>query len=135
MSRTGRDAGFSLVESLVAIALLGLSIVTILGAIGTAASTSGLQARQADADAALRSGAEFVKSVSYIACPDVASYDVSSATTAPGMSVAATVQFWNGSNFQANCPAQDHGFQKVVLRASAAQEAFERTLEVIKRRP
>ena len=135
MSRRGRDAGFTLVESLVAIALLGLSVVAILGAIGTAASTTGLQARQADADAGLRSGAELVKSQPYVACPAIPAYDPSQATTAPDLELTATVEHWDGSSFVGSCPLVDGGFQRVTVTATAANGAFTRSLQVIKRRP
>lgn len=135
MSVRARDGGFTLVESLVAIALLGLSVVAILGAIGTAASTTGLQARQADADAGLRSGAELVKSQPYVACPAVAAYDPSQATTSPDLTLTATIEHWNGSTFVASCPVVDGGFQRVTVTATAANGAFTRSLEVVKRRP
>lgn len=134
--RSGGDAGFSLVECLVTIALLGISVVAIVGALGTAASTTGLQARQADADAALRSGAELVKSQPYVACPLVAAYDPSTATTSTEVSLElASLEHWNGSAFQESCPALDGGFQRVTLRAASADGTFQRTLELIKRRP
>jgi prepilin-type N-terminal cleavage/methylation domain-containing protein len=135
-ARRGSDTGFSLVESIVAIAILGIAVVAIVGALGTAASTTGLQARQADADAALRSGAEAIKSQPYVACPGVPAYSTAGTTLAPGMTVSlSSVEHWNGATFVAACPASDGGFQRVTLQADAAGGTFVRTLEFIKRRP
>lgn len=136
MRRRQVDAGFSLVESLVTIALIGIAIVGIMGALGTATTASDLQARQADADAALRSGAELIKSQAYVACPLVPSYDPSSATTAPQMTVTlVSVEHWDGSAFQSACPVTDGGFQRITIEAASTGGTFERSLQFIKRRP
>lgn len=129
------DAGLSLVECLVTVVLLGLGVVAIVGALGTAAATSGVQGRQSEADLALRNAAELVKSQAYVACPVVPSYDVSAATGSAELTIAvASVEHWNGSAFQASCPVVDGGFQKVVLEATASGN-FVRDLEIVKRRP
>jgi type II secretory pathway pseudopilin PulG len=134
--KAARDEGMTLVESLVSLSLLGLAIVAILGALGAAATTSGLQSRQADADAALRSAAELVKSQPYDACPAAPTYGVAAASNAPGLTLAIdSVEHWNGSNFQPACPVLDGGFQRITVRASAAGGSFERTLQFVKRRP
>lgn len=136
MSRLrNHDAGFSLVECLITVALLGMSIVAIVGALGTAAATSGVQGRQAEADAALRNAAELVKSQAYLACPTPPTYSVTGATPSTEITIAIEqVEHWNGSSFQDACPVLDGGFQRITLQATAGGN-FERDLEMIKRRP
>lgn len=132
-----RDAGFSLVECVVAIAIIGISAAAIIGAIGTAARTSSFHRGQADVEAGLRSKTEAIKAEPYLPCPAIPAYTGGAAATAPDrvtITVAA-VEHWNGSAFQAACTALDAGFQRITLRALAEADRVDRTFEFVKRRP
>lgn len=69
MTSKGRgEAGDTLIELLVTVAIMGLAIVFIVGGIAQAAMLSGLHRDQADVSAALASAAEYVKSLPYQPC-------------------------------------------------------------------
>jgi prepilin-type N-terminal cleavage/methylation domain-containing protein len=62
------ERGSTLVEVLVAVALLGIAFTAILGGLGTAVQTSGQHREEADANAALVSAAETVKAANFAPC-------------------------------------------------------------------
>lgn len=71
MSRSTRvrdERGDSLVEILVALAVLGIGITGLLTALVTHASTTTINKDQAQIETALLSAAEYVKALPYVAC-------------------------------------------------------------------
>jgi type II secretory pathway pseudopilin PulG len=61
MRRPQGDSGDTLVEILVALAVLGIGIVALTGALTTNVTTTGLNRQQAQAESVLTSAAEHVK--------------------------------------------------------------------------
>jgi prepilin-type N-terminal cleavage/methylation domain-containing protein len=66
--RARSDGGFSLVELLMAIAIMGIAFVAILGALGTSVRSSEVHRTSADGNAALTSAAETVKAATFTPC-------------------------------------------------------------------
>lgn len=116
------EAGFSMVEILVTIVIVGVTFAAILGGIVTSITVSALQRNIATADAVARSAGEWVKDSvhnPYAPCGSVGAYSLSGLSVTSGTSVAIThVEYWTGSvptpadyvpGFQSSCPSPDNG--------------------------
>jgi type II secretory pathway pseudopilin PulG len=141
------ESGETLVELMITIAIMGVSIVAILGAIWTSIRISDYHRKTTDADVVLRNYAEVIKSNSAAVPVGAASYDASyrpcevlgtSGTyptytpPAPNASYVATVesiQYLNGYDSTTNaptwraqssgCPAGgDQGLQQLTLKVT-----------------
>lgn len=132
-----RDAGESLVELLVSIAIMGVAVTGILGAVGMAASSSSTHENLAQAQRLLRNWAE---SLTYsAACPAA----VNSFSAPAGFTVnPAAVAYWNTtsrtfSSSAGSCTAGT-GMYRVSLSITptGGQGAgIAQTLDVTMRRP
>jgi len=141
VGRGGHEGGESLVEFLVAVAIMGIAVVAIISALGTAIRFSSLHSSQAYADNVLVSAADSVRSQSYVACPGVStsSYSPSQNVTFPSgwsaSNVAVTaVTGWNGSSFAA-CSSTDKKLELVTVTATSPFDGSASSIDVVKRDP
>ena len=72
--RPGDEAGESLVEIVVSVAILGLAVVAIMGGLATAVLGSALHRNQADVSVVMTAAAERVKEAPYAECAVMDSY-------------------------------------------------------------
>lgn len=136
----GRDDGTTLVEMLVAIAILGVTGVAFTGAFFTMTVVSSYHRDQATGGTALRSYAEAVTADTYVEC--AASYAAASYAAVSGFTVSNTVTYWKSDNvFYASgatgspCPAAaDNGLQRVLVTVTSTDGRDVETLSVFKRR-
>ena len=142
------DAGFSLVEIVITIAIVGVTFSAILGGLFASITVSALQRKEATADTVARSAAEVVKDSDhnpYSNCASAGHYSLTGLSVPSGFSVAITkVEYWDGNGlpvtpgyavgFQSNCPSQDHGIQRITIAASSSDGQATETVQVIKRR-
>ena len=132
------DAGESLVELLVSIAILGIAVIAVLGALTMGSSASSLHKGQAKNQNLLHNWAEKVSASTYTACATTAQI-VASDTLPTGYSSSVTnVQYWNGTAFGSSCAAAtDKGLQRVTLKITAPSSAnsIAQSLDVIVRKP
>jgi prepilin-type N-terminal cleavage/methylation domain-containing protein len=134
-TRWTSEAGMTLSEILVAVAILGIAVATIVGGLAQASSSSDRHRKAATADTALKSFAEHIKQKvavgAYVQCPTTttSSYASLSGWTAPtGYTVSVdSVKYWNGSSFDAACPTavppsteRDQGAQLLKLVAASS---------------
>lgn len=142
--RTGRarptDAGESLVELLVSIAIFGVAVLAILGALSMSASSSSLHEGQAKGQNLLRNWAEKVSGDTYVACRPAANVIAPDALPSGYTSSVPAVKYWNTTSlaFGTACTAAtDSGLQQVSLRINAPSSlgTFAQTLDVIVRNP
>jgi prepilin-type N-terminal cleavage/methylation domain-containing protein len=131
-----RGSGFSLVETMVALALLGVTIVAVLSAFSSAAIATNRHRLDANLDRLVRSDAEFIKQQGYVQKPPPAGPYNNIA--APAGYVFA-IQVWYYSpgpapprGFAAANP--ERGLQQITLTATAPGGASE-TLIFLKVRP
>ena len=134
------ERGDTLVEVLMTIAILAVAFVGILAGLATAIRLSGIHRGQANADVVLTSAAESVKKQTYVACPGVVltSYTPTTGVTLPSgwssSNVTVTaVQKWNGTSFQASCPATDQGLELVTITAATPDGKSTESIDVVKR--
>ncbi|MER8185829.1 type II secretion system protein [Kitasatospora sp. NPDC094015] len=126
------EEGETLVEALVAVALMGVAFVAVLGGVGTAMISSATQQKVTGADSLIRSAADTVVGDPYVPC--AGSYGTP--TPPAGFTVTVEVEYWDGTGaFAPRCPAADTGVQKVTLtvRSTGPHPVRDTTLEVIKR--
>lgn len=141
-SRRGHDAGFSLVEILVAVVLLGGAGVSVLGAMAVSIRGSAIVRDGASAEAWLQNSADYLNgptSPLRPCSPGVATeYQTSirSSVTPPAGWVATgltvtSVKSWNGSSFDATC-AGTPVLQLITLSVATPDGRMASSLEVVK---
>jgi prepilin-type N-terminal cleavage/methylation domain-containing protein len=142
------DAGFSLVEILITIAIVGITFSAILGGLFSSITVSALQRKEATADAVARSAAEVVKDSEhnrYNNCAGPSAYSLTGLSVPSGFSVTITdVAYWTWDGnpvssgyavgFQPSCPSSDHGIQRITIAATSSDGQATETIQVLKRR-
>jgi prepilin-type N-terminal cleavage/methylation domain-containing protein len=102
------ESGISLIELLIAIAILGIAIVVIVAGMGTSIIGSDRHRKEVDATSVLLSAAEQVKSSAtpHITCANTTSYlaPARSVNLPPGWTTNAitipAIAYWDGASFQ-----------------------------------
>lgn len=105
------DDGYTLVEVLVAVVILGVAFTSLLGAFGMSIIGSDIHKQQSQVEAVIDGAAENVKAATHVVCASPASYlsAAQSAATAnppawPLSTVAITgVKYWDGAGFGTTC--------------------------------
>jgi type II secretory pathway pseudopilin PulG len=113
VTRPSPDAGETLIEIVISIAIMGIAFVALLGGMLTAVSLSGLHRQQSEAQLKLLSTIEQVKAAPFNGSCSGASplYP-----TAPG--ITETVEYWNGIAFGSTC------FENLVTYFKAQRITF-----------
>ena len=134
------EEGETLIELLIAVAIMGIAVVAIVGGIATTILMSDIHRKQATAGAYLRDYAETLQG-SYTSCtsgaPDYAALlaePVGGQFTAP----TATVTYWDtvSRSFSgSSCPPTDPGLQQVTLTLASADSRASESLVVVLRQP
>jgi Tfp pilus assembly protein PilV len=123
-----RKRGVSLIETMVAIALLAIIVVSILSAFSAITIAAARHKQQTTLDLLTRSDAEYIKSQTY--SPSPAAY---TNLTAAGYSFAYQASYWDPVlGFAAGNP--DLGLQQLVLTVNGPNGARE-TLIFLKVQP
>ena len=129
-ARWRSEAGETLAEVLVTIAILGLAVTVIVGALGTALKASAIHRNHATIDTVARSAAETLKDRKL-------AWNASGTYTVPGSSgitVDVHARCWNGdtpATFGA-CPNSDRGLQQLTVTADGG--GVTEVVTVLKRR-
>ena len=141
------DAGFSLVEIMITVAIVGITFTAILGGLIASITVSALQRKEATADAIVRSAAEVVKDSDknpYKNCAGPSAYSLSGLSVPSGFSAKITdVQYWSWDGnpvpagyavgFKGSCPPSDNGIQQITIAATSTDGQATETVQVIKR--
>lgn len=139
-ARRADDAGESLLEILIAIAIMGIAFTGLFGGMLTAASMSGLHRQQADSQLELLRAVETIKAAPYIGdcasyTPGTNLYDVPPSPYAPGWTVQETVEYWDGVDFAAcnpNLPSY-YATQRITVVVASPDRRVSRTEIILKR--
>jgi prepilin-type N-terminal cleavage/methylation domain-containing protein len=113
------ERGFTLIETIIAVALLGVIAIAFLGALGTASLAIFIADERATAESLARSEMEYVKSANYTAAPwSPSSYELP--TTAPSWDPSHNALPSGYDGYTANVTAAeiDTGIQKITIVVS-----------------
>lgn len=152
---TRGQRGETLIESLLAIAILSAIVLASYAGLSVATTASSRHERSARAETLLRSAAEWIQNpdVAYVeraGCPGAGSYTLPDlGDEQPGYSVTIDrIDFWTNPPpatqsplpmaatvaFGSSCPGTDRGLQRIRLVATGP-DAPAQSLTVVKRRP
>ena len=111
----GGESGVTLIETLVALAVLGLIAVVFLSGLATAARATLIADEQATAESLARSEIEYVKGQDYInyAEPDPGEYELITSPAPYGMEI--TVEPIDPDTGQPLPAGQDDGIQRITV--------------------
>ena len=112
--------GDTLVEIVVALAILGVTCVAVMGAMTSTVVGSGVGASAATSESAVRAAAEQqLLAKTYVRCTTSSLPTYAFIAPTGFTATAVTVEFWNGTfgggGFQASCPARDRGIQRLTV--------------------
>ncbi len=113
----GNEAGVSLIEAVIALALLGLIAASFLGGLATGSKGTVTADEQATAESLVRSEMEYVKSQAYIDYADPGHGSYTLITTPGDYSVEVTAIPLDPATGLPLGPDQDQGMQKITVTA------------------
>jgi type II secretory pathway pseudopilin PulG len=133
------DSGETLIELLMAIAIIGIALTAVMGAMSTGIRMSDVHRKQAVAGTLVAGYAESVKQA-----VKTSGYQVSCAPTYASTYAVPTgyikamisVSFWTTSGFQTTCNTTgDVGLQRLTLRVASSDNRASERLVVVVRKP
>jgi type II secretory pathway pseudopilin PulG len=142
-----REAGLTLIELLVTVALMGAAFGAILAGVSGVSGSGDTTRKVALVEMWLRRYAESVESTAYVSCATPANYTAALTPSPPTNYTAQinTVEYWNGSatttwpaTTQAACvSAGDKGVQRITLQVSNTEgnRGMTKTVVIVKRNP
>ena len=129
-----RDEGFTLVEMLLAVAVLGLGVLSVVGGMAVSIKVADTGRRNAEAQGVLRSYAEAVAGDTYTGC--ATTYPAAGFSPPSGWTTGLTVAYWNtsSSSFDTTC-GTDSGLQRVTLTVTSNDGRAAASVRLGKRKP
>lgn len=142
--RSGEDTGVTLVEVLLAVAVLGIGVLATVSGMMTSIKVSGQGQAAAETLTTLRGYAEAVSEAPYVECgslsPSPYTPTSTSFTIPSGMAAMSALQRWSGGTAATGafastgpCTAPDAGIQKVTLTVTGT-DGVAQSLRLVKRR-
>jgi type II secretory pathway pseudopilin PulG len=131
VTRASRDAGETLIEIVISIAIMGIAFVALMGGMLTAVSMSTLHRQQADAQLQLVSALEQVKSAPYVDCAINTTYPRPAGVT------NEIVEYWNGIDFGTTCydaSVTYYSTQRITVTVKSDDGRVTRSETILKRR-
>jgi type II secretory pathway pseudopilin PulG len=139
------DRGETLVELLVAIAIIGITVVALLGGIAASINMSDMHRKEATANAYLRAAAEKIETAvaaspsGYVPCPAAGAYQaIANSAMADGYKATVSpVSAWNPltSLFGTCTSATEVGVQRITISVASPDSRAVETLSVTIRKP
>jgi len=135
MRRGVRDVssqvGDTLIEVVMAVAILGIAVVGIISGLGTTILGANLHRAQATGGTSLVTAVENLKTQTFQACPAV----YAALTPPAGWTQSVTVQYWDSStsSYGDACPSLDATLEKVTVALTSPNGKVTESVDVIKR--
>ena len=125
MRRDGADRGESLLELLVALAIMGLAVVAVVGGLSTSIMMSDIHRKQATAGAYVRDYAEAIQSAGYqTSCVNYSSPSGLPTLPTGYTKTVVSVSSWTGSSWLSNPSWQsscsDTGLHQVKVQVASS---------------
>lgn len=141
-ARTAGDRGETLIEVLVAVAIMSVAVVAVVGGLVTCVLVTDIHRKQAVAGGAVRDYAEAIENTvaagGYVACASTTSYASPTGFAAPAgytrSVVAGSLRYFSGGAWQAGC-GTDTGLQRLTLQVASDDGRAREQLMVVLRRP
>ncbi|MFI5564265.1 prepilin-type N-terminal cleavage/methylation domain-containing protein [Amycolatopsis japonica] len=135
------DRGESLLELIIAVAIMSVAVIAVAAGIGTAVLVSDIHRKQATAGTTARDYGEAIQHLiaggGYVACASTASYaSPPGFLSPPGYSasvVPGSLRYWTGSGWQASCTA-DKGLQRLTVRVRSGDDRAVEDLVIVVRK-
>jgi type II secretory pathway pseudopilin PulG len=136
------DRGDTLLELVIAVAIMGVAMVAVLGAVVTAVVMSDTHRKQATAGAYARDYAEAIQTTvaggGYVACAGPSAYATPAGFSVPtgytASIVSGSIAYWNGTAWQATCTT-DSGLQRLTTQVRSDDDRAVEHLVVVLRKP
>jgi prepilin-type N-terminal cleavage/methylation domain-containing protein len=129
------EGGFSLIEVLIAVIIMGLGFVAILAAMGTAASSAGLHRTQAVAELEVRRYAELIQAAGYVDAGYTASgVGYTAPTTPPFAFTPAEPSMTCVDTAATTVPCAGAKVQIVTVSVHSDDLRVDESLQVVKRK-
>lgn len=116
MDRLGGDEGESLIEILLAVAIMGIALAGVLGALGAATKASTVHRSQSDAQLSARDVTEQIKRQSFLPCTTLLKPAYTYTTPDSSTTIALTYKY--DSSFVSTCPASGSQLQLITVTAT-----------------
>jgi type II secretory pathway pseudopilin PulG len=138
----GNDRGDTLLELLIAVAIMGIAVVAILGAVGSGILMSDVHRQQATSGVAARDYAEAIQTTvadgGYVPCADEVPYASPVGFAAPSGYVKSIVPgsmaYWDGLSWQTTC-STDTGLQRLTVQVRSEDDRASERVAVVLRKP
>lgn len=130
------DHGETLIEIVVAVAILGIAAVAIMIGLTSTATVSDVQRKEATAGADVRNYAETIEAT--VAGGGYAAGAAQYATYSPGTGYTATMtskNCWDSSAWKPCTSTTDHGVQQLTLQVASTDQRATEQLVIVVRRP
>lgn len=142
MTRPQGEQGESLLELLIAVAIMGIAVVAIMAGLVTSVLISDVHRKQATAGTAVRDYAEAMQTAvaggNYMACGASSWYQSHSGFTAPtgytATVLSGSMRYWTGGAWQAGC-STDLGLQKLTVQVASNDGRATERVDVVLRKP
>jgi Tfp pilus assembly protein PilV len=129
------DRGESLLELLIAVAIMGVAVTAIIGGIGVSVMMSDIHRKQATAGTAVRDYGEAIMAGGYVSCATTASYPAAAGSIPAGYAASVTsLKYWTGTTWASSC-APDKGLQQLTLQVASGDGRASESLVVVVRKP
>jgi Tfp pilus assembly protein PilV len=136
------DRGESLIELLVALLIMGTTVVAVVGGLGTAIMMSDVHRKQSTAAAYMSTYAANIQSAiaagtpGYVPCATTTSYPAYNPGAPYHAEIVFPVRFWNGTAFVTPCTiATDQGVQRLTLHVYSDDGRANRSMDIVVRKP
>jgi hypothetical protein len=136
------DRGESLIELVLALALLGVAVVAIVMAAGAGAQMSDIHRKEATASASVRDFAAKINNAiaatptGYVNCATTTTANYLTYVPPAGYSAKITgVKYWTTGNSWVSSCSTDIGIQKLSIAVSSTDGRASEALDVIVRKP
>lgn len=142
LAEADRDSGESLLELLIALAIMSVAVVAVVGGLLTSILTSDLHRKQSTAGAAVRDYAEtvekYVAGTGYTACASPSAYAAGTVgyTGVPAgfAASAVAVRYWTGTAWTTGS-CTDLGLQELTIQVASSDTRASERLVVVLRKP